>query len=90
MRLIRQMQDLARARVNDAVKLAYLSGEELEVIDRLDLTALTEFKRTGSGAVEVKFADRLKTMEKLLALSQEDREERAEALLRSLGGMEER
>ena len=31
--LIRQVRRLTRARVNDAVKLAYLSGEALEAID---------------------------------------------------------
>ena len=36
--LIRQVRRLTRARVNDAVKLAYLSGEALEAIDGLDLT----------------------------------------------------
>ena len=33
--LIRQVRRLTRARVNDAVKLAYLSGEALEAIDGL-------------------------------------------------------
>ena len=51
--LIRQVRRLTRARVNDAVKLAYLSGEALEAIDGLDLTAMTEFKRAGNGAVEM-------------------------------------
>ena len=49
-RLERQMLQLAQARVNDAVKLAYLDPQDRDLIDRMDLTALTEFKRAGTGA----------------------------------------
>ena len=73
--LIRQVRRLTRARVNDAVKLAYLS--------------MTEFKRAGNGAVEIKFTDRLKALEKLMELIRENRETEAEELLRTLGGTAE-
>jgi len=86
--LIRQMQMLAKGRVNDAVKLAYLSEERRDLIDDLDLTALTEFKRGGNGAVEMKFIDRMKAMEQLLVLSQESESERLASLLDCLGGQE--
>ena len=79
--LIRQVRRLTRARVNDAVKL--------EAIDGLDLTAMTEFKRAGNGAVEIKFTDRLKALEKLMELIRENRETEAEELLRTLGGTAE-
>ena len=69
--------------------LAYLSGEALEAIDGLDLTAMTEFKRAGNGAVEIKFTDRLKALEKLMELIRENRETEAEELLRTLGGTAE-
>ena len=82
-KLERQMYQLAQARVNDAVKLAYLGEEDRDLIDRMDLTALTEFKRAGNGAVEVKFADRMKTIERLLELYQEDP---AQQLLRQMAG----
>ena len=39
--LLEQMRRLACAKVNDAVKLAYLPEEERESIGRLDLAALT-------------------------------------------------
>ena len=87
--LLEQMRRLACAKVNDAVKLAYLSGEALEAIDGLDLTAMTEFKRAGNGAVEIKFTDRLKALEKLMELIRENRETEAEELLRTLGGTAE-
>ena len=42
-RLLRRMERLAGCRVNDAVKLAFLDGEQLGEIDGLDLGALKEF-----------------------------------------------
>lgn len=82
-KLRRQMYKLAQARVNDAVKLAFLGQEDRDLIDGMDLTALTEFKRAGNGAVEVKFLDRMKAVEHMLELCQEDP---AQQLLRQLSG----
>lgn len=83
--LVRQMQALAGARVNDAVKLAYLSQEQMDQIDGLDLTALTEFKRSGNGAVEVKFSDRIRAMQELAKLEQEGPERTLEDFLEGEG-----
>ena len=58
--VLREMMDLAMGRANDAVKLAYLDQ------DGLDLRCLTEFKRSSNGAVEVKLTDRVAVLEKLL------------------------
>lgn len=74
---------LTRAKVNDAVKLAFLNNEDRELIDKMDLTALTEFKRAGNGAVEVRFVDRVGIIERLLELRREDP---TETLLRQLSG----
>ena len=79
-RLERQMLQLAQARVNDAVKLAYLQEEETQRIDGLDLTALKEFKRSANGVVELKFIDRLGVARQLLErLPGEDRHDPAAA-----------
>ena len=67
--LLEQMGKLACAKVNDAVKLAYLPEEERDAIGRLDLSALTEFRRSGAGTVEMKFTDRMRALERLLELS---------------------
>lgn len=82
--LARRMGELAQARVNDAVKLAFLDGERVDEIDGLDLTALTEFKRGASGNVEVKLIDRMAVLERMAGMlgSQADR---TEALLCALG-----
>lgn len=67
--VLRRLERLARQKVNDGVKLAFLSQEDLEQIDRMDLSGLTEFRRHGNGAVEVKFVDRVAALEKLYEFS---------------------
>ena len=81
-RLLRRMERLAGCRVNDAVKLAFLDGEQLG-IDGLDLGALKEFKRSGNGAVELKLVDRAAVLERLVELSG-GREDGAEEFFRAL------
>ena len=57
-------------------------------IDRLDLTALVEFKRHGNGAVELKLVDRAALLERILEL--ESGGEGAESLLKALARPEEK
>ena len=95
-RLLRRMERLAGCRVNDAVKLAFLDGEQLGEIDGLDLGALKEFKRSGNGAVELKLVDRAAVLERLGELNAKsvdrkllvelsgDREDGAEEFFRAL------
>ena len=87
--LLEQMRALACAKVNDAVKLAYLPEEERESIGRLDLAALTEFRRSGAGTVELKFTDRMKALERLLELCGPSGEEQLEQLFRRMEDREE-
>lgn len=87
--LLEQMRALACARVNDAVKLAYLPEEEREAIGKLDLSALIEFRRSGAGTVELKFADRMKALERLLELSGPSGEELLDSLFRRMEDEEE-
>ena len=87
--LLEQMRALACARVNDAVKLAYLPEEEREAIGKLDLSALIEFRRSGAGTVDLKFADRMKALERLLELSGPSGEEQLDSLFRRMEDEEE-
>lgn len=87
--LLEQMRALACAKVNDAVKLAYLPEEEREAIGKLDLSALIEFRRSGAGTVELKFADRMKALERLLELSDPSGEEQLDSLFRRMEDEEE-
>lgn len=82
--VLREMMALAAGAANDAVKLAYLDGERTEEIDGLDLRCLTEFKRSGNGAVEVKLTDRVAVLEQLLARLDREEKQGAAALLEAL------
>ena len=62
---LQKLGKLAFCRSNDAVKLAFLGDDALSQIDRLDLSALTEFHRLSNGTVEMKFIDRVKLLELL-------------------------
>ena len=61
-----RLERIAFGNSNDAVKLAFTDGEQDGDIDLLDLTLLSEIKRTNNGTVEVKLIDRLKMIELLL------------------------
>jgi hypothetical protein len=86
--VLREIQKLAQSRANDAVKLAFMSGEELEGLEGLDLSAVTEFKRNSNGTVELKFVDRLAALQWLLERVGEDPQ--AQELRRALEGSAER
>lgn len=55
---------VALSRPNDAVALALSPGGK--PVDTLDLWGVSEFKVSGNGGVEVKFADRVKAIGLLL------------------------
>jgi hypothetical protein len=80
------MCDIARVRFNDVVRLAYLTEEQADQIDALDLTALREFKRSSSGAVEIKLTDRVEVLEKVMQLMNEGELPRGEQFLQALVG----
>lgn len=82
--VLKTMMELAAGDANDAVKLAYLTEERMGEIDGLDLACLTEFKRSGSGAVEVKLTDRAAVLEKLLEQMKEEEGRGTAAFLAAL------
>ncbi len=55
---------IALSRPNDAVSLALSPGAK--PVGELDLWGVSEFKISGNGSVEVKFADRVKAVSLLL------------------------
>ena len=81
---MRKMCSIAEVKFNDAVRLAYLTEEQADEISHLDLTALTEFKRSPSGAVELKLADRVKVLEKVLELLDRREDEQGNSFLQAL------
>lgn len=68
--VIERVEALAQSRINDAIRLAFLTSEDLAVLDTLDLSSITEFKRNKDGGVEMKFVDRLAALQWLLAQRQ--------------------
>ena len=83
--VIRQLWRIACSRPSAAVALAYLEQPSRETIQRLDLGAVSEFRRNSAGSVEIKFVDRVKALQALYELlgGGMDSEE-ADAFLRAL------
>ena len=65
----RRLAELAFGKANDCVKLVLENGVAL---DGLDLCLLTELKRNDKGTLEVKLVDRLKALELLAALAENE------------------
>lgn len=82
--IVRELRRLVRSRNNDGVKLAFLSEEGPEQIDKLDLGGVVELKRSEKGCFEVKFVDKLKALELLERLCREENEGALDAFLEGL------
>lgn len=79
-RIRRQLRKLAFGKANDCVKLALCEDVDIET---LDLSMLTEIKRSDKGTVEVKLLDRTKVLEQLAQMA-DDGDEKAEEFLQAL------
>lgn len=66
--VIRQLWRIACSRPSAAVALAYQEKPSREAIQRLDLGAVSEFRRNSAGSVEIKFVDRVKALQALYEL----------------------
>lgn len=64
--IVRGLCELAFGRANDAVGLALSDGER--DYGTLDLSAVSEFKVTDKGGVEIRFIDRIRALEALWGL----------------------
>ncbi len=76
----RRLAELAFGKANDCVRLAL---EDEPLLDKLDLSLLSEVKRNDKGTVEIKLIDRLRALEQL-ALVAEDEKTDLEAFLQAL------
>ena len=65
----RRLAELAFGRANDCVRLVLEEGASIE---GLDLSLLTELKRNDKGTVEVRLVDRLKALEQLANLAENE------------------
>ena len=85
-KIINDLRRLAASKSNDAVKLAFLTQQDADQIDGLDLRGLTELRRSGSGTVEIKLIDRLKALELLDRLSRREDDQALDSFLEGLRG----
>lgn len=70
--VVDRITELAFGKANDAVKLAFLDPtepEQLAELEELDLSMVSEIKRSANGAVEVKLLNRIALLELLAQLS---------------------
>lgn len=73
----RRLAELAFGKPNDCVRLAL---EDMPDLDELDLSLLSEIKRSEKGMVEIKLIDRLRALEQLTASAGADGSEMEEFL----------
>ena len=78
----RRLAELAFGKVNDCVRLVLEDDPEVE---KLDLGQLCEIKRNEKGTVEIKLVDRLRALEQLCQLAEQNGEE-LETFLNALQG----
>lgn len=81
----RRLAELAFGRANDCVKLVLQEDAQL---GKLDLSLLSEVRRSEKGAVEVRLVDRLKALEQLAVLAEGDGSD-LESFLKALQGGED-
>ena len=81
----RRLAELAFGRANDCVRLVL---EQDPRLNRLDLSLLSEVNRSEKGAVEVRLIDRLRALEQLAQMAEDDNTD-LEAFLKALQGGEE-
>ena len=67
--VVRRMAELAFGKANDCVRLVL---EDEPTVDKLDLSLLAEVKRNDKGTLEVRLVDRLKALELLATMAEED------------------
>ena len=73
----RRLAELAFGKANDCVRLAL---EDDPLLDKLDLSLLSEVKRNEKGTVEIKLIDRLRALEQLAIMAQEEKTDLEEFL----------
>ena len=83
--VLRRLAELAFGQPNDCVRLAL---EEMPDLKGLDLSLLSEIRRSDKGLVEIRLIDRVKVLERLQQAMEESGSGMGE-LLKALGSGEE-
>ena len=82
--VIEALKKIAFGKANHGVELAYLEKATPQRVQRMDLSAVAEFKRGANGAVEVKFVDRVKALSVLYEMLGSGGEDETEEFLQAL------
>ena len=77
----RRLAELAFGKANDCVRLVLDADARME---KLDLSLLSEVKRNDKGTVEIKLIDRLRALEQLAQVAEEEKTD-LESFLEALG-----
>jgi hypothetical protein len=80
--VVRRMAELAFGKANDCVRLVL---EDDPLVEKLDLSLLSEVKRNEKGTVEIKLIDRLRALEQLSQAAGQDPAD-LESFLQALQG----
>lgn len=88
-KLLDHLCQLAEWKNNDVVKLAFLEPENVDQVDKLDLTGVVELKRNANGTFEAKFVDKVRVLAMLRELMDERRDGALEDFLDGLSGAED-
>ena len=83
--VVRKLAELAFGKVNDCVRLVL---EENPEVKKLDLSLLSEVRRSDKGGVEIKLIDRLRVLEQLTRMTGEAGTD-MDAFLQALQGGEQ-
>ena len=78
----RRLAELAFGKANDCVRLVL---EDDPAVEKLDLGQLCEIKRNEKGTVEIKLVDRLRALEQLCQLAEQEGTD-VESFLKALSG----
>lgn len=74
---------LAFGSIADCIQLLYMEAPSLQRLEAMDLFMISEIKKPKDGAMEIKFFDRIKALEKL-SEAQEDTHEKSLPFYRAL------
>ncbi|MCR4924724.1 MAG: hypothetical protein K5917_00385 [Clostridiales bacterium] len=80
-------EQLAFGQITDAIRLIYSdNAPSIEEIENMDLLNISEIKRAKGGGMEIKFFDRLKALEKMQSLNEEESDNSSNSFYEALMG----
>lgn len=82
--LVSGLKRMAFGSVSDALRLLYEETIDKEELEKLDLFNISEIKKAKGGGLEIKFFDRLRALERLAVICEEQDEFAARSFFESI------